>query len=66
MDQREFDAIWPALEKLEAEKDAINLQFQDPSTDHETLKKLSRRMAELVQEIEQQEIRWMELAETIT
>ncbi|USN56237.1 MAG: hypothetical protein H6766_04090 [Candidatus Peribacteria bacterium] len=66
MDQREFDAIVPALEQLEAEKDAINLQFQDPSIDHETLKKLSRRMAELVTEIEEKEMRWMELVEKVS
>ncbi len=65
MDQREFDAIGPALEKLEAEKDEINMIFQEPSTDHETLSKLSKRMNELVQEIEEKEMRWMELMEKI-
>ncbi len=66
MDQREFDTIGPALEKLEAEKDEINLIFQEPSTDHETLSKLSKHMNELVQEIEEKEMRWLELMEKIS
>ncbi|MEN7547036.1 ABC-F family ATP-binding cassette domain-containing protein [Rapidithrix thailandica] len=61
-EQKEYEALEIEIEKLEEEKEAVNQQLSSGTiTDHEELQKLSEKVGELMDTIEEKTLRWMEL-----
>jgi ATP-binding cassette subfamily F protein uup len=62
MEQREFDQLEGEIEQLEGRKEEIGQSFaNDPKP--EEIKSLSLEMNEILEQIEEKTMRWMELAE---
>jgi len=62
-EKRELEQLEKDLEALENEKAGIEAAFSDSSLSHEELTKKSRRMGEILHEIDQKSDRWIELSE---
>jgi ATP-binding cassette subfamily F protein uup len=62
-EQKEFEAIEDILPKLEKEKQEITDKLCKGSISNDELNKLSIRIQEVIDEIEEKEIRWIELSE---
>lgn len=62
-EKREFEALEIEITQLQAQQEAINLQFQAESLDHEQIKVLSLQLGKVCQQLEKAETRWCELAE---
>ncbi len=59
----ELDGLGAELEKLEARKAEIAKEFENASVDAEKLEELSREMKALQKELDEKEMRWLELSE---
>jgi ATP-binding cassette subfamily F protein uup len=65
-EKREYEELEVKIPQLETEKSQVEKTlYHNPPTGHTELKKLSDRLAELNQAIEQSTERWLELAERI-
>ncbi|MGV3526985.1 MAG: ABC-F family ATP-binding cassette domain-containing protein [Candidatus Sericytochromatia bacterium] len=63
-EQREFDQLEGEIERLGLEKDGISAQLANSAgLEAGTLQRLSTRFGELEAELEDKELRWLELAE---
>lgn len=62
-EQREFEQIESALAKLEDEKIALTHKMVTPNISYDELMQAGKRMEDITSEIEQKEIRWLELSE---
>jgi ABC transport system ATP-binding/permease protein len=62
-ERKEFEDIGKRLEELEAEKASLTGQLDNAELDHESLTQISLKIQEVVEEIEQLEMRWLELSE---
>ena len=62
-EQKEFEELMPAIEKLEKEKSELEKAFVDPETPPEQHGKLTLRYDELKLLIEEKTLRWEELAD---
>lgn len=62
-EKREFDQLEMDISRLEQEKQALELELNAGSDDYEALTKLSSRVAELIDLIDEKTLRWMELEE---
>lgn len=62
-EQVEFKDIEAALEKLEAERDELTEQLNSGSLSGEEAAKVAMRLGEVANELEEKELRWLELAE---
>lgn len=62
-DQYELDQLLPKIEELEKRKEAINDKFHDTNLNYDDLKKLGEEMKEIVDELEKNENRWLELTD---
>ena len=62
-EKKEFEAIEDMLPKLEKEKKEITDKLCKGSISNDELNKLSIRIQEVINEIEEKEIRWIELSE---
>ncbi|HTM91603.1 MAG TPA: ABC-F family ATP-binding cassette domain-containing protein [Flavisolibacter sp.] len=62
-DQREFEMLEKELSELEREKKDISEKLSSASLSFEELQKLSQRIAEISELIDQKELRWLELSE---
>ncbi|HEY9750334.1 MAG TPA: ABC-F family ATP-binding cassette domain-containing protein [Allocoleopsis sp.] len=65
-EKREFELLESKIPEMEAEKEAIEKTlYNNPPSGFSEVQKLSERLAELTQEIDQATERWMELAELV-
>ena len=64
-EKREFELLEKEIPALEAEKAAAEAQLANPELDYEKLHLLSKRIGEISAELEQKELRWLELSEIL-
>jgi ATP-binding cassette subfamily F protein uup len=65
-DKREYDQLEKELAALEAEKVTITEKMMDPSLNYDQIQQLSNRMVHITQQVEEKEMRWLELSEYIS
>ncbi|MCH8554210.1 MAG: ABC-F family ATP-binding cassette domain-containing protein [Schleiferiaceae bacterium] len=63
-EQREFEELEATIPKLESRKKEILALFQQP-TEHDDMQQLSLEMEQLVAELDEKELRWLELSERV-
>ena len=61
-EQREFEQIESELERLNAEKTALEALLSSPDAPYEQIRTASERYEALKQEIDEKETRWLELS----
>ena len=61
--RKEFKRLEKQIEKLEEKKATLTEKFNDPTLSTEDIEKYSNELGELQDELEEKELRWMELAE---
>jgi ABC transport system ATP-binding/permease protein len=61
--RKELNRLEKEIEKLEEKKVEITKKFDDPGLGHEDIMKWSSELEKLQQQLEEKEMRWMELAE---
>ncbi len=61
--QKEFKRLERQIEKLEEKKAEITEKFNDTSLSTEDIAKYSKELGEVTDELDEKEMRWMELAE---
>ncbi|HCT23834.1 MAG TPA: ABC transporter, partial [Chitinophagaceae bacterium] len=61
-EKREFELLEKEIPALEAERAAAEAQLANPELDYEKLHLLSKRIGEISAELEQKELRWLELS----
>ena len=62
-EQRELDQIHKELENLQREKAHIEAQLSDGHLPYEDISRLSNRIGEITSNIDEKEMRWLELSE---
>ncbi|MFK8006510.1 MAG: ABC-F family ATP-binding cassette domain-containing protein [Saprospiraceae bacterium] len=62
-ERKEYNRLEKQISVLEEKKDKITEQFNNPNLTSEEIQKLSIELGEVKNEIEEKEMRWMELAE---
>ena len=62
-EQKEFEALEIDLPKLEKEKQEITQALSNSNLSNEELVSFSNRFQEVINEIEEKEMRWLELSE---
>lgn len=62
-EQKELKNLESKLKSLEYDKKQLESKFEDVELDMETIEKLSKELQNLIQLIEEKELRWMELIE---
>lgn len=62
-EQREFDILEKELAQLEQEKTVQTDLLNGGTTDYATLQKAAARIAEITAQVEEKELRWLELSE---
>lgn len=62
-EKREFEQLEKELPALEKEKAEITEKMSQPALAYEELEKLSKRITEITQLLEEKELRWLELSE---
>jgi len=62
-EQQEYNRLEPEIEALEQEKETLETELGSGSTDYEMLEKKSKRVAEIIKEMEAKLERWMELGQ---
>lgn len=61
--QKEFKRLEKQIERLEEQKEKLTEKFNDTSISPEDIEKYSIELGELNEQLEEKEMRWMELAE---
>lgn len=64
-EQREFDRLEREIEKLEKEKSELTTLMSEAATDAEKLQEAGARMGEVIEALEEKEMRWLELSEYV-
>lgn len=62
-EQKELEEIGKKIPKLEKEKEAINLVFLNPLLSSTEIQQNSQRLADIIRELDNLEMRWLELSE---
>ena len=62
-EQREFDRLEREIEELEKEKSELTTLMSEAATDAEKLQEAGARMGEVIEALEEKEMRWLELSE---
>lgn len=62
-EKREFDTLEKEIATLNEEKKVITKKLGDASTAYDELQRLSARIGELTQQLDEKEMRWLELSE---
>ncbi|NCX96395.1 MAG: ABC transporter ATP-binding protein [Chitinophagia bacterium] len=62
-EKKEFEQLEAQIAQLEAEKETLTQQLSNGSLPYENLQSAGNRIASLTAEIEQKELRWLELSE---
>ncbi len=65
-DKREFDQLEKDIAAMEAEKVTISEKMMDQTLNYDQIQQLSNRMLFITQQLENKEIRWLELSEYIS
>jgi ABC transport system ATP-binding/permease protein len=60
---KEFETLGREIPKLEKQKEALTFQISDVTQSFDNLSKVSKELENLVQELEEKELRWLELSE---
>jgi ATP-binding cassette subfamily F protein uup len=64
-EKREFELLQKEMEELSREKEKVTAQLNEGSLPYEELQKLSNRISELTNLLDEKEMRWLELSELI-
>jgi ATP-binding cassette subfamily F protein uup len=64
-EQREYEQLEPEIEKLENEKAQLEEKLSSGTLDHQALEEHSRRVAEIMQLVDEKMQRWMDLGQYI-
>jgi len=64
-DKREYDQLEKELAALEAEKVAITEKMMDQTLNYDQVAQLSNKMIRVTQQLEEKELRWLELSEIV-
>lgn len=64
-EKREFEVLQQEIKSLESEKADISRQLNDGTLPYEQLQKLSQRIGEVSAQLDEKEMRWLELSELI-
>ena len=64
-EKREFELLEKEIADLTREKEMINNQLNNSNTPFEELQKLSLRIGEITQLLDEKELRWLELSEVV-
>lgn len=64
-EQREYETLEKEIEKLETEKTEVETAMNSGNLPYEELNKLSERISELIELIDEKTLRWMELDEFV-
>jgi ABC transport system ATP-binding/permease protein len=62
-EQREFEALEKEIPALEKEKQEIYVRLESPDLPYEELQKLTERIGIITRQIDEKELRWLELSE---
>jgi ATP-binding cassette subfamily F protein uup len=62
-EQREFEGLEKAIAALEAERSAIMEKLNNPGLPFDELQRLTERIGSIAQDIDNKELRWLELSE---
>lgn len=62
-ERREYNKLEKEIEQLEEQKDALSAEMNSGITDYEKLQELSEQFNAVKDELEEKELRWLELAE---
>lgn len=62
-ERREYNKLEKEIEKLEITKNEVSKEMNSGITDYERLQELSDQFTELKEQLEEKELRWLELAE---
>lgn len=62
-ERREYKSLEREIVKLEEEKEVVSQEMNSGITDYERLQELSLRFEEIKEELDEKELRWLELAE---
>src|SRR5947209_9466729 len=62
-EQREFDTLEKEIQVLENEKKAIHERMASPDLPFDELQKMSDRLGVIASQIDEKEMRWLELSE---
>lgn len=65
-DKREFDQLEKDIAAMEAEKVTISEKMMDQTLNYDQIQQLSNRMLFITEQLENKEIRWLELSEYIS
>jgi ATP-binding cassette subfamily F protein uup len=63
MEKREWDALPGEIEALEARRDALNAVFEGTEQDPEEVAKAAAEIQEVLDALDEKEMRWLELSE---
>jgi ATP-binding cassette subfamily F protein uup len=64
-EKREFELLEKEIARLSGEKVIITEKLNNGATPFEELEKLSKRIGEVTQELDEKELRWLELSELV-
>lgn len=64
-DKREFETLEKEIADLTKEKETINLKFNDGNLPFDELQHLSQRITEVSRQLDEKEMRWLELSEIV-
>jgi ATP-binding cassette subfamily F protein uup len=62
-EKQEFETIEKTMPKLEAEKSELSAKLSEGIQDFDAIAKISTRLEEVVAELEEKELRWLELSD---
>ncbi len=65
-DKREFDQLGKDIAAFETEKAAITEKMMDPNLNYDEMQRLSNRIVYITEQLEEKELRWLELSEYIS
>lgn len=65
-EKREFEQIEKEMPELEAEKNQIAEKMANPAVNYDEIQKLSLRITQITSQLEEMEMRWLELSELMS
>jgi len=65
-DKREYDQLEKEIAALETEKNTITEKMMDPNLNYDQVQQISNRIVVITQQLEEKELRWLELSEYIS
>ena len=62
-EKREYEQLSADIDRLEAERKEIEAALSSGTTDLDTITRLSKRLPQLIEELDEKSLRWLELSE---